>query len=130
MEGLEVRWGLVVRVLHALSRLGPWNGDGRMVPLNQHYDQKLFDILPEEDVRWRYAPKIWRGDVISPDKAVELMDQGHDARDMESVDARTSAEMQAAGFHVAVRGSEEAGEEGVKPTCKSVEAKTHQEGGR
>ena len=31
---------------------GPWNGDGRMVPMNQYYDPKLFDILPEEDVRW------------------------------------------------------------------------------
>ena len=25
IEGLEVRWGLLVRVLQALARLGPWN---------------------------------------------------------------------------------------------------------
>ena len=31
IEGLEVRWGLVVRVLQALARLGTWNDDGRMV---------------------------------------------------------------------------------------------------
>ena len=74
IEGLEVRWGLVVRVLQALSRLGPWNGDGRMVPMNQYYDPKLFDILPEEDVRWSYAPKIWRGDVISLEEATVLVD--------------------------------------------------------
>ena len=27
IEGLEVRWGLVVRVLQALTRLGFWRGD-------------------------------------------------------------------------------------------------------
>ncbi len=65
LEGLEVRWDLVVRVLQALTRLGPWSGEGVVEPLNKYYDPRQFDLLSVEDVRWNFAPKVWRGELVS-----------------------------------------------------------------
>ncbi len=69
LEGLEVRWGLVVRVLQALTRLGPWRVDGSIGPMHRWYDPRLFDVLSEEQVRWKYAPKAWRGELVSDERA-------------------------------------------------------------
>ena len=51
LEGLEVRWGLVVRVLHALTKLGPWRGEASIGPMHKWYDPRMFDVLSEEEMR-------------------------------------------------------------------------------
>ena len=97
LEGLEVRWGLLVRVLGALTRLGPWRLDGSIGPMHKYYDPSAFDVLSEEEVRRRCAPKRWRGRLLSEEEAMDLTSQGET---LESSDVRTVEEMIAAGFNV------------------------------
>ena len=65
--------------------------------MNKHYDRRLSDVLPEEEARWRYAPKMWRGQIVSQEEAETLRDEGERP---EAVDVRTAAEMEASGFNV------------------------------
>ena len=104
LDGLEVRWGLVVRALQALTRLGPWRGDNTIGPMHKWYDPRLFDVLPEKEVRWKCAPKVWRGELVEQDHADELQSQGEQ---VEAVDVRTAAELHAAGFEVRHLGAED-----------------------
>ena len=77
LDGLEVRWGLVVQVMQALTRIGRWRDDEVVEgPMHKWYDPKLFDVLDEEDVRWKYAPKVWRGELVSNERAEELHRSG------------------------------------------------------
>ena len=111
IEGLEVRWGPVCQVLRALTALPhlyprvtnglPWRFGGRMdEPMHRWYDPKLgmFDVLDEEDVRKRYAPKVIEGEVISREDAVR--DYGAAAADFPGCDLRTAEDMLAAGLDV------------------------------
>jgi len=101
LEGLEVRWGLVVRVLQALTKLGLWRDSEVMGPMHAAYDPRLFDVLSEEEVRWKYAPKAWQGELVTGERAEELKSQGKDAQ---ALDVRTAAELQASGFSVQLLG--------------------------
>ena len=47
LEGLELRWGLVSNILHALTKLGRWRLDGEVGPMHKFYDVRLFDINDE-----------------------------------------------------------------------------------
>ena len=65
-------------------------------------------------MRKRYAPKVWQGEVLTPEDAVELQAKGCC---IESADARTAAELLGTGLHVgfvdgpgARRGQGETGE--------------------
>ena len=44
LEGLEVRWGLVARILRALCRPGVWGPEDRRGPMHKYYDSGLFDL--------------------------------------------------------------------------------------
>jgi len=103
LEGLEVRWGLVVKVLQALTRLGPWRGGGVLGPMHKWYDPRLFDVLDEEQVRATHAPKVWRGELVSEARIASLTAEGET---VDAVDARTAAELEAAGFAVRVDGED------------------------
>jgi len=103
LEGLEVRWGLVVRVLQALTRLGPWRGSsGALGPMHKWYDPRLFDLLSEDEVRRTHAPKVWRGELVTGTREAELRAEGFEP---EAVDVRTAAEMEACGFAVRMVGA-------------------------
>ena len=57
LEGLEVRWGLVARILQALTQFGIWRSDGSEGPMHKYYDRRLFDMLSEDEVLAEYAPQ-------------------------------------------------------------------------
>ena len=100
IDGLEVRWEKVVRVMRALTRIGRWRDDEVEGPMHKWYDPKLFDVeLSEQEVRWKYAPKVWRGELVTNERAEELRNSGNT---VEAVDVRTPAELQAAGFTVRI----------------------------
>ena len=101
LEGLEVRWAVVCRLMQALTKLGRWRLDGALGPMHKWYDPRLFDMLSEEEVLWSHAPKRWQGGLIEADEAEELRRQGES---VESVDVRTAEEMLAAGLDVRVLG--------------------------
>ena len=89
IEGLEVRWGLVCRVMRALTsrpdvyahmrlndgRALPWrDGGGPDEPMHRWYDmrQGMFDVLSEADCRRLYAPRHVDGELMSPEEAEAL----------------------------------------------------------
>ena len=45
LEGLEVRWDMVSRLLGALTCVGPWRLDGSVGPMHSWYSSKLFDRM-------------------------------------------------------------------------------------
>ena len=67
LEGLQVRWALVARILRALTKLGPWRLGGGHGPMHRYYDERLFDMaLNEEDVVRKYGVRDGAG-VPQPD---------------------------------------------------------------
>jgi hypothetical protein len=82
LEGLEVRWPLVVRVMHALTSCpgigeSAWRDGGAMdEPMHRAYDPRLFDCLSEAEVLQAYAPKLYRGEYVDGERASELIQQG------------------------------------------------------
>ena len=50
LEGLEVRWGYVCRLIGALTRMGNYGLDGERRPMHKWYDRRLFDVLDERQV--------------------------------------------------------------------------------
>ena len=50
LEGLELRWGLVSNILHALTRMGHWRLSGVEGPMHKYYDPRLFDLMSEQDI--------------------------------------------------------------------------------
>ena len=40
LEGLELRWGLVSNILHALTAMGRWRLDGTLGPMHKWYDPR------------------------------------------------------------------------------------------
>ena len=68
--------------------------------MHRWYDPKhgMFDVLSEAYVRRRYAPKLWEGEVLSPEDAQEFA--GSVAADLPGCDLRTPEEMIAAGLDV------------------------------
>jgi hypothetical protein len=59
LEGLQVRWWYVYRLLHALCAFppnghGPWRiGGQEQEPLHKFYDPRIFDVLSEDQMRSR-----------------------------------------------------------------------------
>ena len=111
IEGLEVRWTLVRKILKALTALPelflhvtcglPWRFGGSMdEPMHRWYDPKhgMFDVLEEADIRRYYAPKLWEGEVLGPEEAREL--GGAAAVELAGVDLRSAEDMLAAGLDV------------------------------
>ena len=96
LEGLEIRWEKVHRILEALTKLGRWRLDNSIGPMHQWYDPKLFDVLSEAEMRKRYAPKVWQGEVLGSEDIGKVVDPKH----VEHADARTAAELLGAGLHV------------------------------
>ena len=45
LEGLEVRWAYVSRLMQALTKLGHWRMETSLAPMHKHYDPRLFDVL-------------------------------------------------------------------------------------
>ena len=98
LEGLEIRWDVVSNILQALTKLGRWRLDTKIVgPMHQWYDKKLFDVMELADIREQYAPKVWDGQVLEPDDARKLAAEG---LRVTGSDARTAAELLGAGLHV------------------------------
>ena len=51
LEGLELRWGLVSNILHALTQLGRWRLDGGAEePMHKWYDPRAFDLPSHDEV--------------------------------------------------------------------------------
>ena len=50
LEGLELRWGLVSNILHALTALGRWRLDGSIGPMHKWYDPRAFDLLSHTEI--------------------------------------------------------------------------------
>jgi hypothetical protein len=67
LEGLEVRLVLVSKIIRALSSYPelhalPWREGGQWrEPMHKYYDPRLFDVLDEEKVLARYAPRRYKG---------------------------------------------------------------------
>ena len=50
LEGLELRWGLVSNILHALTQLGRWRLDGGAEePMHKWYDPRASDLLSHDE---------------------------------------------------------------------------------
>jgi hypothetical protein len=103
LEGLEVRWGYVSKLVQALAHVGPYRLDGSGGPMHRWYDPRLFDLLSELEIRERYAPKVFQGEYVSAEEARELRGQGHL---VDSVDVQRPEEMVEAGFDLRYVGSE------------------------
>ncbi len=81
LEGLELRWGLVSNILHALTQLGRWRLDGAAdEPMHKWYDPRAFDLLPREEIMSQRA--LTADGVALPDArtAEELLAAGLDVR--------------------------------------------------
>jgi hypothetical protein len=102
LEGLEVRWSYVARIMKALTHIGRYRMDGSDGPMHKHYDPRLFDVLDEAEVRERYAPKVWQGEFVDEQRAAEIREQGGT---VEHVDVYSPEEMLAAGLDVRFLGS-------------------------
>ena len=57
LEGLQVRWNLVKRILEALTTLGTWHEteDGRLTPMHRYYHRGLFDVPPYDEKGYKEA---------------------------------------------------------------------------
>lgn len=57
LEGLQVRWDLVKRILEALTKLGPWHEteDGRLTPMHRYYHRGLFDMQASDEKGYKEA---------------------------------------------------------------------------
>ena len=119
IEGLEARWHYLWQLTSALVARPdlfehmvlpdggclPWREQcGADEPMHRWYDPKygMFDVpRGEEELRRRYAPKLWQGELVDAEaaRAVALADAGSV---LESCDVTTPAEMMAAGFDVRV----------------------------
>ena len=80
LEGLEVRWDLVSRLLGALTRLGPWRLDGSVGPMHKWYDGKLFDSMEPHEVTNAYAARDASGCPVDIRTAEGLSAAGFDVR--------------------------------------------------
>ena len=113
IEGLEVRWGLVCKILKALTahpalypkvtQGDPWRfGGSNDEPMHRWYDPKhgMFDVLSEEKVRMMYAPRVWEDEVLSPEDAKGF--GGGKAATRPGCDLRSPKEMMAAGLDVRI----------------------------
>ena len=121
LEGLEVRWPLVCRLLQALTHVradahwvepryaeGIYSSvaaaeyrEGRGGPMHRWYDPRLFDVLGEREVLESYAPRVLDGEVVSAERAQELLAQGQGgALGAPMREVRDEAELAAAGFDV------------------------------
>ena len=82
LEGLEVRWALVAKIIRALASFpeagsGPWREGGSWrEPMHKYYDPRLFDVMSEEEILAKYAPKQYKGDYVDAARAEELREQG------------------------------------------------------
>ena len=72
LEGLEVRWGYVCRLMQALSHVGRYRLDGSSGPMHKYYDPRLFDLLSEAQVLEKYAPKVCQGDFVTGEEVADL----------------------------------------------------------
>ena len=98
IEGLELRWGLVSNILHALVALGRWRvSDGAEGPMHKWYDPRLFDLLSREEIMAQRATTS-SGEVLP--------------------DARTCDELRATELDVRLFGSEP----GAGPDCGGGDA--------
>ena len=106
LEGLEVRWGLVVKIMQALVAYPeagalPWRECGQWAePMHKYYDRKLFDVLSEEEVLAKYAPARYKGEFVDPQRAAELRAQGEVVEPVR--ECHTGEELHEAGFKVSV----------------------------
>jgi len=110
LEGLEARWDLVAKIMQALIKLGPWRLDDSVGPMHQYYDPKLFDVFDEADMRRRYAPQEWQGDIVDAEEAEELRAKGYA---VEGVDITQVGHMMDVGMNVTFVGAP--GELGASP---------------
>jgi len=81
LEGLEVRWGLVHRLLQVLSQPGWWRpGQTHPEPMHKWYDTRVLDVLSEEEMRARFAPADSSGPAKDARTGDDLSAQGFDVR--------------------------------------------------
>ena len=122
LEGLQVRWWVVARLLHALCSLppnghGPWRiGGTELEPMHKYYDPKAFDVLHgrrgyvpevealEAELKVRFAPKVSEGVVLSEADASKLT---RSERSDMAVDVQQPDQFIAAGFDVNFVGPED-----------------------
>ena len=76
IEGIQVRWGLVSRLLSVLMRVGPWREGEPPGPMHKYYDPRLFDVLDEEAVRMQFAPRDAAGESQDACSAGQLLESG------------------------------------------------------
>ena len=104
LEGLEVRWGLVARILRALCRFGEWGPEGRRGPMHKYYDQGLFDLPAgrggsvEEDER---LLREWYGEDLA-----RPSDEGPEGLRRVGMDVREVGEVRASGDEVSAIAAE------------------------
>ena len=69
LEGLQVRWWYVKRLLDALCSFprngyGSWRlGGAEQEPMHRYYDPRLFHVMSEEEMKREYAPMEVDGDL-------------------------------------------------------------------
>ena len=78
IEGLEVRWGNVARIVRALTMVGDWREGEPAGPMHKYYVQRLFRLMSEADVLAQYAPKGVDGNPIDACTADGLVAAGFD----------------------------------------------------
>ena len=137
LEGLEVRWAYVCRLIAALTRLGNYGLDGERRPMRKWYDRRLFDVLDERQVLEAYAPhgggRGVEGEAMSgveeaEGRGADGLDEDLAAARVEDASSggvslpalRTGRELRAAGFEVRVVGGGEGEGEGEGGVAETV----------
>ena len=81
LEGLELRWGLVSNILHALTQLGRWRLDGGAdEPMHKWYDPRGFDLLSHDEVMSTRAVMADGSPLPDARTSEELLAAGLDVR--------------------------------------------------
>ena len=80
LEGLEVRWGLVSRILEVLTHEGYYRLNGDWGSMHRYYDKRLFDVDDEAAILAKYAPTAGDGQFMDCRTAEELARANFDVR--------------------------------------------------
>jgi hypothetical protein len=78
LEGLEVRWGYLTRILGALTTWGRWHMGEADGPMHKYYDKRLFHLMSEAEVLAEYAPTGADGNPTDVTTADGLLAAGFD----------------------------------------------------
>ena len=80
LGGLELPWGLVPDILHALCALGRWRLDGSVGPMHKWYGPHAFDVMSHEGIMTQRAVAADAATLHGARAGEDLLSAGFDVR--------------------------------------------------